>query len=374
MSVSNKTRNGTHVISLKPFHKRFGAIVCLALFSSLALCASPSVIENLLQQDRDQEALTASNEYLNNSGGSAEARFLRGVALAKTGQTDAAIEVFGELARENPASPEYANNLAVLYAQKGEYEKARRWLEAAMSTHPAYATAHRNLGDVYTALAAVAYSKALDQKGQAADLGVDLELVQNITTENNNTQIAQADVTAPAPTAPPRIIEAPEPMPEPARPPQPEPAPPVVSAPAPEPTPAPEPVEPPPQVAQPAPPVTPPATSQAGILQSVRAWARAWSDQNVEGYLDSYASNFYPGDDQTLAQWRAQRRDRVSSPQRINVEIIAPKVQLDADGRARVTFRQRYSADTYSDLVTKTLILERKAAGWRIVREISSPL
>jgi Ca2+-binding RTX toxin-like protein len=45
----------------------------------------------------------------------------------------------------------------VLYAQKGDYEKARDALEAALATHPAYATAHENLGDIYSALAGAAF-------------------------------------------------------------------------------------------------------------------------------------------------------------------------------------------------------------------------
>ena len=372
MSVSTKIRNGIQVIPLTPLHKRLGALLCLGLFSSLALCASPAQIEKLFEQGKNQQALSASNDYLSSNGGDAQARFLNGVALAKTGKTDAAINVFGELARSNPQIPEYANNLAVLYAQKGEYEKARRWLEAAMSTHPAYATAHRNLGDVYTALAAVAYSKALDQQGQAADLGVQLELVPKLydAPASAGTQIAQAE-PQPAPTpqpqpaaqqpqAPVTIVPAPEPKPVPAQPPQ--------RQPEPEPQPQQQ-----PEPAQPEQTASTTAQTQQGILQTVRRWAQAWSDQDIEAYLDSYANNFYPGDDMSYRQWKASRRERVAAPYSINVRIQQPKVQLDADGRARVTFLQDYDADSYSDRVEKTLILERKDAGWRIVREISGP-
>src|SRR3972149_4567020 len=60
-----------------------------------------------------------------------------------------------------PALPEPYNNLAVIYAAQGQYEKARAALEQSIRTHPSYATAYENLGDVYAKLASQAYDKAL---------------------------------------------------------------------------------------------------------------------------------------------------------------------------------------------------------------------
>ncbi len=66
--------------------------------------------------------------------------------------------------------PEPRNNLAVLYAQKGEYALARDELERAIQTAPDYAVAHENLGDVYARLAEVEYEKtmALDRRNRTA--------------------------------------------------------------------------------------------------------------------------------------------------------------------------------------------------------------
>ena len=59
-------------------------------------------------------------------------------------------------------------DLAVLYAGRGEYEKARESLEMAIRTHPSYATAHENLGDVYAKLASQAGASLSDQAEQIA--------------------------------------------------------------------------------------------------------------------------------------------------------------------------------------------------------------
>jgi Flp pilus assembly protein TadD len=90
----------------------------------------------------------------------AQARFLKGVVETSEGHTDAAIETFRALTEDYPEIPEPYNNLAVLYAQKGDYEGARRALETALATAPNFAVAHENLGDVYARLAATNYERA----------------------------------------------------------------------------------------------------------------------------------------------------------------------------------------------------------------------
>jgi Flp pilus assembly protein TadD len=99
-----------------------------------------------------------------------QARFLKGIALADEGHTDEAIALFRALLADFPELPEPRNNLAVLYAQKGEYALARDELERAVQTAPDYAVAHENLGDVYARLAEVEYERTvtLDKQNRTA--------------------------------------------------------------------------------------------------------------------------------------------------------------------------------------------------------------
>src|SRR5579885_1204418 len=151
--------------------RRAAAILLLALGAALpAFATAPTVQEaQILMSKGDYAgALGLLDAYLAHTPQDAEARFTRGLALVKLDRIDEAITVFSDLTRDYPKLPEPYNNLAVLYAQKGEYEKARDALEAALATHPAYATAHENLGDIYAALAGAAYNRALmlDQSNQ----------------------------------------------------------------------------------------------------------------------------------------------------------------------------------------------------------------
>ena len=108
-----------------------------------------------------------------------QARFLKGIVQTEQGQTDAAFATFRGLVEDYPELPEPHNNLAVLYAQKGEYGLARDELEAAIAAAPDYAVAYENLGDIYARLAAVNYEKAAARDARNAALPVKLRMVRS---------------------------------------------------------------------------------------------------------------------------------------------------------------------------------------------------
>jgi len=109
-----------------------------------------------------------------------QARFLKGVAESELGHAEAAIVIFNGLIADYPELPEPYNNIAVLYAQKGDYENARVALETAVRTAPNWAVARENLGDIYARLAAVEYDRAakLDRDNKTAP--AKLTLVRNL--------------------------------------------------------------------------------------------------------------------------------------------------------------------------------------------------
>jgi tetratricopeptide (TPR) repeat protein len=90
-----------------------------------------------------------------------QARFLKGVVQTDQDELDAAAVTFQALTEDFPELPEPHNNLAVIWAQQGRYDKARTELEIALKTHPDYAIAHENLGDVYARLAGAEYDRAV---------------------------------------------------------------------------------------------------------------------------------------------------------------------------------------------------------------------
>ena len=79
-----------------------------------------------------------------------------------------------------PELPEPHNNLAVLYAQKGQYGLARDELEAAISAAPDYVVAYENLGDIYARLAALNYEKAAARDARNRTAPAKLKLVREV--------------------------------------------------------------------------------------------------------------------------------------------------------------------------------------------------
>jgi ketosteroid isomerase-like protein len=120
------------------------------------------------------------------------------------------------------------------------------------------------------------------------------------------------------------------------------------------------------------PPSKPPALTKAdteAVLAAVNDWAKAWSVQDADAYLDHYAPAFQVPGGEPRAAWEATRRDRIAKPKSIEVTVGSPKVSFNANGQATVSFRQGYKSDTLNTSGAKTLTLTKINDRWRIVQE-----
>ena len=149
---------------------------CFAVTSLPAHADELQDIQALVKQGNYPQALDRTNGYLASRPKDAQGRFLKGVILTEQNKTAEAIKVFTALTEDYPELPEPYNNLAVLYASQQQYDKARLALETAIQTHPSYATAHENLGDIYAKMASQAYDRALqlDKSNTAAQTKLSL--------------------------------------------------------------------------------------------------------------------------------------------------------------------------------------------------------
>ena len=158
-----------------------------ALFLAGAIVLAPCSVRaddlqdagRMLRQGQHSQALEKINQFLSSKPRDPQGRFLRGLILAEQNKAPEAIEVFTKLTQDYPELPEPYNNLAVLYAAQGQYEKARQSLELSIRTHPSYATAYENLGDVYTKLASQAYDKALQLDSSNTSAQTKLSLIRD---------------------------------------------------------------------------------------------------------------------------------------------------------------------------------------------------
>ncbi len=146
---------------------------CLALLASvLALAAHAdeyAEVSQLIRSGKLPQAMSRADQFLAAKPRDLKMRFFKGVIQRDSGRISEAIDTFARLTQDYPEQPEPYNNVAVLYANQNQFDKAVVALEMAIRTNPAYATAHENLGDVYAKLASQAYARSLqlDSSNQA---------------------------------------------------------------------------------------------------------------------------------------------------------------------------------------------------------------
>ena len=93
------------------------------------------------------------------------------------------------------------------------------------------------------------------------------------------------------------------------------------------------------------------------------------TDKDVEKYLSFYASDFRTPKGEQRGKWEAARREQLTTPRIIAVEVLEPKVTLTDPGHATVVFKQNYRADAFRSSGRKTLQLVRQGDRWLIQQE-----
>ena len=322
---------------------RFSVLLCAACFSGAGLAGPVEDTKDatkLYQQGKLDQALTKVNGALAQQPKDAQGRFLKGLILTELKKGGDAIQVFTGLTEDYPELPEPYNNLAVLYASQGNYDKAKAALELAIHTHPSYATAYENLGDIYAQLARRSYDKALQLDKSNLTAQGKLSMVKDIFS------LPKSAATETAKSAPVQVAVA-------------------IKA-----DPKPEPAKATPQIV--AKPLSVPVSGNAAndVKATVAAWAKAWAAKDTAGYLGFYAPDFDTPAGMTRAAWEAQRIERIEPKKSISVDVNIIKTSLQGNV-ATVVFRQIYRADAVKSDNNKTLRLVKTGDRWLINAERS---
>jgi len=331
----------------------FRSLVVALVFGVFASAHAESIqdINRLMKQGQHAQALEQVDKYLAGKPKDAQGRFLKGLILTEMNRSTEAIVVFQKLTEDYPELPEPYNNLAVIYAQQKQYEKAKQALEMAIRTHPSYATAHENLGDIYARMASQAYDKALQIDSSNTSAQTKLAMIRDLM---GNRSAVQA-----------RPAAAPEPKPVAVRPPETKPAEPV-------------PAEAKPAIVKPAEakPETRPAPNGAAggdavadVTKAVQSWAAAWSKKDIKGYLGHYAKDFKTPSGESRAKWEDDRAQRIDKPGAIAVSVDNMRVTPEGADKATARFRQHYRSATLKTSSNKALVMVRQDGRWLIQQE-----
>ena len=361
-------------------------------------------VGRLMRAGQSGEALARVDAFLAKNPRDMQMRFIKGVVLTEQGKTADAITIFTKLTEDHPDLPEPYNNLAVLFAASGQYDKARVALDMAIRTNPSYATAYENLGDVHAKLASQAYDKALQLDSGNSNAKSKLTLLRTLNGNNVAAKDAAGKAAVPvvvaavaAPAARPVVVAtAPTPIvvarAEPAKDDAKQKAdakvdPKVRIERKPETK-----VESKPEAkakveSKPADvrlaakadgkaegktdvkPVAP-RQDQDEVMTVVNDWAEAWSAQDVKRYLGHYGNDFETPKGEPRKAWIDERTSRIAGKGRINVKVATPQVSING-AQATVKFRQLYTSDRLQADSRKTLVLTRQNGKWQIKQERS---
>jgi tetratricopeptide (TPR) repeat protein len=290
------------------FRKLVPAVIAAAVLCAPVFADDISDVSALLRAKQYATALAKTDAHLADRPDDSQMRFLRGLALTGMGRREEAISHFTKLSSDDPTMPEPYNNLAVLYAAGGEYDKARVALESAVRVNPAYALAHENLANMYVQLAIQSYAAMLKLEPDNADVRAKQALL--LSAIDRRDEPAAADATA---------------VPN----------------------------------------------QKAQVVTAIQKWAKAWSARDVAAYLDFYSPDFHTPHNMPRADWEAERRTRLKKNSFINVAVGVPEVSIEGT-TATATFYQRYRSKHFSSSDRKTLIWEKRGEKWKIVREDTS--
>jgi tetratricopeptide (TPR) repeat protein len=288
-------------------------ILCLLVTGTALAAASMQQMQQLISQERFVDAVSTGEQLLSQNPRHSQARFLTAYAYQMSAQTDRAISLYQGLIEDNPQLPEPRNNLAMIYLARGDYDRASQLLVEAINTRSSYAIAYENLSQVYKGLASEAYRRAVSESSEPAKYTHKIELTAITELEPSPAQLLETE-SAEALT--------------------------LVNF----------------------------ANQETLLLERVKSWAQAWSDKDFAAYTGFYTTQ-YRAKFESHQQWLEQRRNRITRPGTISLEVSNMQIKWRSENRAIIDFEQAFDSARYSDRVMKRLGFSLIGSQWKITEE-----
>ena len=302
--------------------------LCNSIFAIIFLIAAnisiaqnnTEEIKHLLKNGNYNKAETIIGGSIENSLNNPEILFYKGIIETNLGKTNQAIDTFRDLTERFPELPEPFNNLAVLYAEKGQFRLAKEILEQAIKTNPSYLTAHINLGDIFTKMASEAYNKALEIDKSNNIAITKLSMITQLFNYNPNTKNTAIDSIKTKDEV--KIIKLSK------------------------------------------------KELRKIILNSIENWKTAWEGKDMKNYINAYSSNFIYPNNMTKSEWEKYRTNRIVPKKIINISISNIKLKFKKE-IITATFTQYYKSGRLNQTSNKSLTFVGEDGRWLILEEIS---
>ena len=296
-----------------------GSIFLLASFTTFGK-SNLEQIKILLKNGKYSRAEILVNKSIEDNLNNPELLFYKGIIETNIGKNNQAIDTFRNLTEKFPELPEPFNNLAVLYAEKGQFILAKEILEQAIKTNPSYLTAHINLGDIFTKMASEAYNNALEIDESNNIAITKLSMITQLFNYNPNIKNTKIDSIKVANKVKDKKLTKKE--------------------------------------------------ISEDILNVLDNWRVAWENKNMDEYLSAYASNFQYPNNMTQTSWEKYRTNRITSKKVIEISLSNTKIKFKKK-EVLVTFVQNYKSGNLNQVSNKTLVFIEEEGDWLIFKETS---
>jgi tetratricopeptide (TPR) repeat protein len=294
-------------------HRLIILFVLILSCGTVFAASSIADLKKLIDQENYSEAAETGEELLLKHPGHARIQFLTAYAYQYNQQNWKAAQHYKKVILQHPELPEPRNNLAMIYIDDGDYDKASRLLVDAINTRKSYAVAYQNLNRIYTSMASEAYKQALGESGEPPKQKPVIKLTalselgsadQGTNRETSLTQDTLVDI----------------------------------------------------------------ANFETLLIEQVINWAKAWGSKDVDTYVGFYSSE-YRRNFETHADWVENRRARIGQSEIIKIGISNVQIRAQSENRAIIEFEQSYDSPNYADRVIKRLALIRTGSLWKITDE-----
>jgi len=107
------------------------------------------------------------------------------------------------------------------------------------------------------------------------------------------------------------------------------------------------------------------------VSDIIKGWSKSWQSKNLERYFLYYQKDFTTNSFNNNELWRKDRVGKIQDKHTIEIEIKDLSITFDIDeGEIAIAeFIQYYKSASYSDTVTKKIILKKFMGQWKIISE-----
>ncbi|MFT7497388.1 MAG: tetratricopeptide (TPR) repeat protein [Urechidicola sp.] len=299
-------------------HRLITFFLCYLCFNPALAAATIQELQFLVDQNSFSSATVTGTQLLIEQPDNAKIQFLTAYAYQMDNQTNRAKKLYENLIRQHPELPEPMNNLAMIYLNQNNPDKASQLLIDALNTHSSYSTAYTNLGRIYRSIASTTYRQAVSESDQPVEATkIKLAALSNLISAEPLIIVAEPLVIVAEPT---------------------------VSS------------------------VVNTVDVKTLLKELVKNWAKSWNDKDFPTYISFYSANHRPSFKTHIA-WVEHRRNRIMRPGAIKVRVSNIEIREQGENKVVINFKQTYDSPNYSDKVLKSLDFRRFGSAWKISEE-----